>query len=111
MTETIEALKKEIIRCLQPMDPEKVILFGSHASGTATEDSDIDLYIVTKDNFIPSTWEEKRKLARRYSRSIQDIRKRRGIDLIVHTRTMSENFIKTNSSFSREIHEKGQQLL
>jgi hypothetical protein len=35
MTETIEALKKEIIRCLRPMNPEKVILFGSHAAGTA----------------------------------------------------------------------------
>jgi predicted nucleotidyltransferase len=28
--------------------PEKVILFGSHATGTATADSDVDLFIVRR---------------------------------------------------------------
>ncbi len=29
--------------------PEKIILFGSYAKGTATEDSDVDLVVVTRD--------------------------------------------------------------
>jgi len=29
--------------------PEKIILFGSYANGTATEDSDVDLVVVTRD--------------------------------------------------------------
>jgi len=29
-------------------DPEKIILFGSYASGTANEDSDLDFIIVKK---------------------------------------------------------------
>ena len=30
----------------QTLHPEKIFLFGSHAQGTATEDSDIDLVVV-----------------------------------------------------------------
>jgi len=37
----IEALKHEIVECLKPLDPDKIILFGSYAYGTPTEDSDI----------------------------------------------------------------------
>ncbi len=33
----------------EEFDPEKIILFGSHANGTATVHSDIDLLIIFKD--------------------------------------------------------------
>ncbi|SMP87795.1 Nucleotidyltransferase domain-containing protein [Epsilonproteobacteria bacterium SCGC AD-308-E02] len=49
----IEALKHEIVERLKPLDLDKIILFGSYAYGTPNEDSDIDLYVVTKDDFIP----------------------------------------------------------
>jgi len=42
----IHTLKKEIVERLMPLEPEKVILFGSYATGTPTEDSDIDLFLV-----------------------------------------------------------------
>jgi predicted nucleotidyltransferase len=45
----IEALKHEIVERLKPLDPDKIILFGSYAYGTPNEDSDIDLFLV-KDN-------------------------------------------------------------
>ena len=42
----IEKLKHEIVERLKPLDPDKIILFGSYAYGTPTEDSDIDLCII-----------------------------------------------------------------
>lgn len=42
----MQTLQKEIVECLKPLEPEKIILFGSYAAGTATEDSDIDLFLV-----------------------------------------------------------------
>jgi predicted nucleotidyltransferase len=42
----IEKIQQEIVECLKPLKPEKVILFGSYANGTANEDSDIDLFLV-----------------------------------------------------------------
>lgn len=64
----IQELKREILERLQPLDPERVILFGSYAYGNPTEDSDIDLYVVTKDEFVPATYAEKRELVRKISR-------------------------------------------
>ena len=42
----IQQIKKEIVENLEPLQPEKIILFGSYANGTPTEDSDIDLFLV-----------------------------------------------------------------
>ena len=103
----IEELKREIVERLRPLDPERVILFGSYASGNPTEDSDIDLYVVTKDDFVPANYREKRDLVRKVSRAILDLRQRYPIDLIVHTRKMSEMFFQQGGSFAREIREGG----
>ncbi len=50
-------------RIAEGYQPAKVILFGSHAWGDPTEDSDIDLLIVkeTSDRFI-DRWAKVRKL-------------------------------------------------
>ena len=42
----IQILQKEIVERLRPLEPEKIILFGSYACGSPTEDSDIDLFLV-----------------------------------------------------------------
>ena len=42
----IEQLKNEFIKQLSP---EKIYLFGSFATGTNTEESDLDFYIVVND--------------------------------------------------------------
>ena len=42
----IEKLKPKIVEQLQPLSPDKIILFGSYAYGTPNENSDIDLFII-----------------------------------------------------------------
>lgn len=44
----IETLKHEIVKRLKPLNPHKIILFGSYAYGNPNEDSDIDLCIIEK---------------------------------------------------------------
>jgi predicted nucleotidyltransferase len=58
----IEALKPLIIERLKPLNPDKIILFGSYAYGTPNENSDIDLCIVEKD--YKNKWEEKVKISK-----------------------------------------------
>ena len=107
----IEAIKQEIIQQLHPLDPERVILFGSYAHGQPTDDSDIDLYVVTKDDFMPQNYAAKRALVRNVSRLIYDLRQQISIDLLVHTRTMHAQFNRMDSSFAREIKQHGVRLL
>lgn len=56
----IEEIKQEIVEKLKPLKPEKIILFGSYAYGTPTEDSDLDICVVEKD--YENKWEEKAKI-------------------------------------------------
>ena len=42
----IEELKPLIVKRLKPLNPDKIILFGSYAYGTPSEDSDIDLFLL-----------------------------------------------------------------
>jgi len=107
----IETLKKEIVKRLRPVDPESVILFGSHAYGEPDEDSDIDLYVVTRDDFIPQNYHAKRKIVRKISRSLMDLRLKVSLDLMVHTSPMNKKFYALRSSFAKEIQEKGIRLI
>ena len=104
-------LETRIRDALAPLHPEKVILFGSYAWGQPTQDSDIDLYVVTQDEFLPSTWRQKRDIVRSVSNRILDLRMRYSIDLLVHTKPMHRKFVETNSSFVRQITSEGIRLL
>jgi predicted nucleotidyltransferase len=42
----ITKIQSEIVERLKSLQPERIILFGSYATGNATEDSDIDLFLV-----------------------------------------------------------------
>lgn len=56
MSPVIDAIVKKLVAEYQP---EKIILFGSHAYGTPDQDSDIDLLIIkdTSDRFL-DRWTE-----------------------------------------------------
>ncbi len=107
----IEEIQKDIITALESLELDKVILFGSYAYGIPNSHSDIDIYVVTRDDYTPKSYKEKRALVWNVSEKILDIRKKYAIDLLVHTKEMHRKFIELKSSFSKEILEKGIVLL
>jgi predicted nucleotidyltransferase len=102
-----ESLKNEIIEFLRPINPERVILFGSYAYGTPNADSDIDLYVVTNENFIPVNFEENLQIKKRVYLALSKFRKSYASDIIVHTIPVHQKFVELGSSFSKEIMQKG----
>jgi predicted nucleotidyltransferase len=105
-----DELRSRISEALKPLQPETVILFGSYAWGQPTEDSDIDLYVVTQDDFVPATWRQRRDIVRSVSNRILDLRLCYPIDLLVHTKAMHREFVKRKSSFARQIMSEGRRL-
>lgn len=103
----IEKIKSDIIERFRPLSPEKIILFGSYAYGTPNEESDIDLYVITNDDFIPQSWKEKMQIKLNFSKALRDMKQHYDIDLITHTKKMYENFSESDSMFSKEILSKG----
>ena len=103
----LENLKKEIVESLKLLKLEKVILFGSYAYGNPTENSDIDLYVVTKDDFMPKSYEENMNIHLEVARSMQTFLQKYPTDLLTHTKQMHQKFLELKSSFAQEIMTKG----
>ena len=89
---------------------EKIILFGSYAYGVPNEDSDLDIIIVTNDNYVPASNREKMELHHKYNLLIRKFRKDITIDMLVYTRMMYQKVKESGSLFSSEINQKGKVL-
>lgn len=97
----IEQIVKRIAEGYRPL---KVILFGSHAWGRPTEDSDIDLLIVkeTSERFI-DRWVAVREV-------IADPERRIPVEPIVVTPEELRRRISAGDQFFQEIVERGKLL-
>jgi predicted nucleotidyltransferase len=83
----------EIISIIKKIDPELIFLFGSRASGSRDEQSDIDLIIVAPSNERPL----ERRMALR--RMLVEYDRRIGLDLLVYTPDEFNMLAKEPSSF------------
>lgn len=94
-------LLKEITRRLvAEFDPEKIILFGSHAWGTPDEDSDIDLLVIVSKS--------RQRPIRRDQRAHHCLRDLGvAVDVLVHTRAEVEYFRPVYASLTAQILEQG----
>ncbi len=95
----IQATCDDIVREFSPL---QIILFGSYAYGTPTEDSDIDLLVVMD---IPES-----ETSRQAAEIWQRIPRRFSMDLLVRSSEEIAYRISHNDWFLREITEKGEVL-
>lgn len=83
----IEAYAKELVAKFKP---EKVVLFGSYATGSASEDSDVDLLVI-----MPYSG----KASRQALEIRQAIRKRFPLDLIVQSPNEAQRRVHAGDPF------------
>lgn len=107
ISDQTDPITVSIVDRLKTMQPHKVVLFGSHARGNAQEDSDIDLLVVTNDDWLPANYKEKSDLYLKVSHLLNGISNKTPIDLIVLTKSMYNKFNHLGSVFSKEIRENG----
>jgi predicted nucleotidyltransferase len=103
-----EREKQEIIKALLPLEPAKIILFGSFAYGKPTEESDIDLLIVKE-----TPKEEVKELRLKARRNLRNFifKNHIGIDIVVDSQERINHRIQTvKDQFYGEIMEKGKLL-
>lgn len=107
-TDNLHDYIPQIVDRLRPLEPDKVIVFGSYAEGNPTVYSDLDVLVVTKSEHLPRSYADRESIYFEVARVLRDIRAQIPMDLIVHTRAMHSAFLATNSLFAREILRKGQ---
>jgi len=83
-------------------DPEQIILFGSHAYGKPTGDSDVDLLVVM------DTPKDELEAMVEIAKSLPILTF--GVDVIVRSRRTLERRKKLGDWFLREVTEKGKVL-
>ncbi len=102
----IEEFKSLIVERLKPLNPDKIILFGSYAYGTPHEDSDIDLFLL-KDVDKEKVREERLN----GQRLLWDLVKKEkiGFDLFLDSSSsVQERLENYKDQFYQEILSKGQ---
>lgn len=97
-----ETLPEAVERIVRELQPEKIILFGSYAGGTPTEDSDVDLLVVM-DTTAP-------RRARSWAVSRLLIPRPFPVDIIVRTPGEIEEALKKGDFFIKEILTTGKVL-
>jgi len=103
-------LEETLLDRLRDLNVQKVILFGSHAWGTPSDDSDVDLLVVLDEHARPETSSERGELHQRVARRVRDVEREIPIDLIVHTRPMHQEFLDRDSMFARKVIRQGRVL-
>jgi len=104
MEETTSQLLGLITRRLvDEFGPEQIFLFGSHAWGEASEDSDLDFLVIVSESEAPPA----QRSARAY-RCLTDVPA--PIDVLVKTRAEVERFRHVYASLIAEILERGKVL-
>ena len=106
-----DTIKNEIINSITSKKPFKVFLFGSYAYGSVEKDSDIDLLIVIDKEGVPKNYQEKSENYLEISKALRSLNKKIPMEIIVMTKTQWIEFVRKRSGFSREILEKGVELL
>ena len=91
-------IRKICERIAEEFRPEQLILFGSHAYGTPTSESDLDLLVVMP--FEGSPLAQAVKISRRLKLMLP-------LDLIVRTREQLNERLAMDDFFMREIVERG----
>jgi predicted nucleotidyltransferase len=95
----IRKIKLAIIERLLPLDPDKIILFGSYAYGVPNEDSDIDLLLLKDNLTVENIKKYKLELQKKYLL---------GIDLFVDsTLQMRDRIENVKNQFYDDILYKG----
>ena len=88
-------------RLVEQFDPEQVVMFGSHAAGTAHADSDVDLLVV-----MPHSGPAVEQAAR----IRRDLRAGFPLDIIVRSPAAIQRRLAMGDRFIREILETGKVL-
>jgi uncharacterized protein len=107
----IEKLKKEISkRIRENFKVKEIILFGSFAKGSASEDSDIDL-IVILDEVRERDFSEMIFKTNEVRMKIVDLIIPAGLDLIVLTSNEWDELLEKDGFFKNEVFDKGVKII
>lgn len=104
----MEALDENLLRTatqrlVAEFQPEQIWLFGSHAWGAPTEDSDVDLMVIVRDSNETSV-----RRSQRAHRCLRGLRMPK--DVVVPTRAQVDRYKHLRASLFHQVLNQGRKL-
>jgi uncharacterized protein len=96
-------LEKAVERLKAEFQPEEIYLFGSHAWGTPTDDSDIDLMVIVRDS-----GEKSIRRMQRAHRCLAGLGFSK--DVLVPTRAQVDRYKHLRASLFHQVLDKGRKI-
>jgi predicted nucleotidyltransferase len=109
-TAVINNVLNRLVERFKPVDPYKIILFGSYAKGSATRDSDIDLMLILDNHHLPKDHSEKLERNASIYQLILDINYQYAMDLKIYSRAEFNSLKERSSFFIDEIEKTGKTI-
>jgi len=100
-------LRDRIRESLRPLNPVKVIVFGSYARAGAGRDSDIDLIVVLSSDVEPRTYRDRMMNRLLVRRALDALNRDYALDVLVYTAPEWRRFQDSGSAFSKEVASEG----
>ena len=97
----------ELVESLKVIDPFKIYLFGSQASGNSDDESDIDIVVILDEFVIPSDYSERMKRKLLVRRALYNLSRKIQIDIIVYTRGEFKQISELQTSFYNSLKTDG----
>ena len=96
-----------LISSLKSSNPSKIVLFGSHANGMATSDSDIDIMVILDDDTVARTYEERINKRLSISKLVREINYETALDILVYSKEEFRLLKERGNSFLKEVEKNG----
>jgi predicted nucleotidyltransferase len=96
-----------LIEALKPSNPYRIILFGSYARGTATENSDIDMVIILDNNDVAKTYQERLDKKLYINKLVRNINYKIALDILVYSKEEYKIIKDYGNYFIDEIEKTG----
>ena len=103
----MENVIEKLVNSLKPSHPNKIILFGSHAKGTASPESDVDLMVILDNDDVAKTYEERINQELFISKLVREINYETALDILVYSKEEFRLLKERGNSFLNEIEKSG----
>ena len=98
---------EQLLEALKQADPYRIILFGSCATETSNENSDIDMLIILDNNDVAKTYDERIKKKLFINRLVRNINYKVALDILVYSKEEYKIVKSAGNYFIEEIENTG----
>jgi len=94
----INTILDNLVFSLKPLNPFRVVLFGSYANGHPSKNSDVDIMVILDNHHVSKTYEERLNKKVFVRNLLLEINRKVPLDILVYSKE-ELNIVKKNGNF------------